>query len=151
MLNGPLGINFSEILIEIDTFSFKRMHLKMHRTSICVLTSVHLYGTVLSYSIYNCHTFQLNKHCISVSSRQYNRTSFAWWEYPSHRSVDMATVFTFLKYICSLTKYNQADFSQIYSMPYSFVMRFIVMVISSILGEFMKSIYPYCPGLIHWY
>ena len=28
-LTGPLGTNFSEILIEIDTFSFKKMHLKM--------------------------------------------------------------------------------------------------------------------------
>ena len=26
---GPLGTNFSEILIEIHTFSFKKMHLKM--------------------------------------------------------------------------------------------------------------------------
>ena len=26
---GPLGTNFSEILIEIRTFSFKKMHLKM--------------------------------------------------------------------------------------------------------------------------
>ena len=26
---GPLGTNFSEILIEINTFSFKKMHLKM--------------------------------------------------------------------------------------------------------------------------
>ena len=29
LLIGPLGINFSEILIEINTFLFKRMHLKM--------------------------------------------------------------------------------------------------------------------------
>ena len=28
-LIGPLGTNFSEILIEIQTFSFKKMHLKM--------------------------------------------------------------------------------------------------------------------------
>ena len=27
--NGPLGTNFSEILIRIQTFSFKKMHLKM--------------------------------------------------------------------------------------------------------------------------
>ena len=26
---GPLGTNFNEILIEIHTFSFKKMHLKM--------------------------------------------------------------------------------------------------------------------------
>ena len=29
MLIGPLGTNFSEILIEICTFSFQKMHLKM--------------------------------------------------------------------------------------------------------------------------
>ena len=29
MLIGPLGTNFSEILIRIQTFSFKKMHLKM--------------------------------------------------------------------------------------------------------------------------
>ena len=29
LLIGPLGTNFSEILIEIDTFSFKKIHLKM--------------------------------------------------------------------------------------------------------------------------
>ena len=29
LLIGPLGTNFSEILIEINTFSFKKIHLKM--------------------------------------------------------------------------------------------------------------------------
>ena len=29
LLIGPLGINFNEILIEIHTFSFKKMHIKM--------------------------------------------------------------------------------------------------------------------------
>ena len=29
LLIGPLGTNFSEIWIEIDTFTFKKMHLKM--------------------------------------------------------------------------------------------------------------------------
>ena len=29
LLIGPLGTNFSELLIEIQTFSFKKMHLKM--------------------------------------------------------------------------------------------------------------------------
>ena len=29
LLIGPLGTNFSEILIWIQTFSFKKMHLKM--------------------------------------------------------------------------------------------------------------------------
>ena len=29
LLNGPLGTTFSEILIEIQTFSLKKIHLKM--------------------------------------------------------------------------------------------------------------------------
>ena len=29
LLIGPLGTNFSEMLIESDTFSFKKIHLKM--------------------------------------------------------------------------------------------------------------------------
>ena len=29
LLIGPLGTNFTEIFIEIQTFSFKKMHLKM--------------------------------------------------------------------------------------------------------------------------
>ena len=29
LLNGPLGTNFSEILIDILTFSFKKMRLKV--------------------------------------------------------------------------------------------------------------------------
>ena len=29
LLIGPLGTNFSEILIAIETFSFKKMHLKI--------------------------------------------------------------------------------------------------------------------------
>ena len=29
LLSGPLGTNFSEILIKIETFSFKKMHVKM--------------------------------------------------------------------------------------------------------------------------
>ena len=35
LLIGPLGINFSEILIKIHTFSFKTMHLKMSSGKWC--------------------------------------------------------------------------------------------------------------------
>ena len=41
--NGPLGTNFSEILIKIHTFSFKKMHLKMlsgKRWSVCLSLNV---------------------------------------------------------------------------------------------------------------
>ena len=36
LLIGLLGVNFSEILIEIDTFSFKKMHLKMSSAKWCL-------------------------------------------------------------------------------------------------------------------
>ena len=49
LLIGPLGTNFSEILIEIHTFSFKKMHLKMSSgkwppfcLGLNVLISVHM-------------------------------------------------------------------------------------------------------------
>ena len=35
MLIGPLGTNFSQILIKINTMSFKKMHLKMSSDSCC--------------------------------------------------------------------------------------------------------------------
>ena len=35
LLIGPFGTNFSEILIEIRTFSFKKMHLKMSSAKCC--------------------------------------------------------------------------------------------------------------------
>ena len=36
LLIGPLGINISEILIEIYTISFKKMHLKMSSAQCCL-------------------------------------------------------------------------------------------------------------------
>ena len=39
LLIGPLGTNFTEILIEIDTFSFKKMHLKMSSGKIAAILS----------------------------------------------------------------------------------------------------------------
>ena len=35
LLIGPLGTNFSEILMGIQTFSFKKMHLKMLSAKWC--------------------------------------------------------------------------------------------------------------------
>ena len=56
---GYLGANFSEILIEIYTFSFKKIHLKMSskkRQPICfslhVLTLMLYYGNVLGNNFY---------------------------------------------------------------------------------------------------
>ena len=47
LLIVPLGTNFSEILIEILTFSFKKMHLKVSsakRRSFCLGLNMLIYG-----------------------------------------------------------------------------------------------------------
>ena len=49
LLIGRLGTNFSEILIEIQTFSLKKIHLKMSSAKCC---SFRLGLNVLTYSIH---------------------------------------------------------------------------------------------------
>ena len=39
LLIRPLGTNFNELLIEIQVFSFKKMHLKMSSQNVCHLVS----------------------------------------------------------------------------------------------------------------
>ena len=53
LLIGPLGTNFSEIFIEIQTFWFKKMHLKMSAAKwwpfclgLNVLTDVHMHRSM---------------------------------------------------------------------------------------------------------
>ena len=49
LLIGPLGTNFSEILIETDRFSFKKMHLKMPSAKwlpFCLGLNVLRYGRI---------------------------------------------------------------------------------------------------------
>ena len=46
LITGPLGTNFTEIWIEIQTFSFKKMHLKMlsakwHQFRLCLNVLIH--------------------------------------------------------------------------------------------------------------
>ena len=64
LLIGPLGTNFSEILIEIHTFSLKKMHLKMSaakcrpfclglnmlmRSAFTTYTMIYVHGFVVYY------------------------------------------------------------------------------------------------------
>ena len=52
LLIEPLGTNFSEIFIEIHTFSFKKMHLKMSSTKwrpFCLCLNELTHGLVTSY------------------------------------------------------------------------------------------------------
>ena len=57
LLIGPLAANFSEILIAIETFSFKKMHLKMlcgKCRPFCLglsVLSLHLYFAITNYVI----------------------------------------------------------------------------------------------------
>ena len=80
LLIGPLGTNFSEILIEIPMFSFKKMHLKVSAVKwrtfcsslnvlsattrdVWIIPSFQIYGYVLNVEhiscvIMNCHGHQ---------------------------------------------------------------------------------------------
>ena len=62
LLIGPLGTNFSEILIEIYTFSFKKMHMKMlsgkwwpscHGLNVSKKSGTYLFLTSISYCQYH--------------------------------------------------------------------------------------------------
>ena len=61
LLIGPLGTNFSEMLIEIHTFSFKKIHLKMSSgkwrpfcLGLNVLRSLHSIDESEQYGLYVC-------------------------------------------------------------------------------------------------
>ena len=58
LLIGPLRTNFSEMLIEIHTFSFKKMHLKMSSGKwwpFCLGLNVLMHTYVISSVCYICH------------------------------------------------------------------------------------------------
>ena len=58
LLIGPLGTNFSEILIEIYTFSFKKMYLKMSSGK-CRPFRLGLYVLIF---FFNCYLDRLHQH-----------------------------------------------------------------------------------------
>ena len=81
LLIGPLGTNFSEILIGIQTFSFKKMHLKMSSAKwrpSCLGLNVLNKGTYISlgnwfwsHGTYWCDRYRPSHpmtHCVRVSS-----------------------------------------------------------------------------------
>ena len=66
LLIGPLGTNFSEILIEIHTFSFKKMHLKMLSGKwrpFCLSLSV-LKIVVIAPLHHSCYRIQMQINCL---------------------------------------------------------------------------------------
>ena len=67
LLIGSLGTNFSEILIKIFTFSFKKMHLKLSSEFGSHLVSASM---CLKSIVAGQHTFIFHFHCITNFNNQ---------------------------------------------------------------------------------
>ena len=73
-LFGPLGSNFREVLIEIDIFSFKKMHLKLSSAkwgSFCLSLNVwrERTGRETVYSINSLPNGEARPHSVSLSAQ----------------------------------------------------------------------------------
>ena len=86
MLIVPLGTNFREILIEIQTFSFKKMRLKVSsakRRPFCLgLSELKLIVNLTlqsSYDLYECLHFQLAVPAELTIFSEYLMCVFIWW------------------------------------------------------------------------
>ena len=95
LLIGPLGTNFSEILITIETFSFKKMHLKILSAkwrAFCiglnVLTTFLLLRLWLSHCMYQCWLI------VNV---------FAWHTLKTGNVQDMNSWYSFKNTFCKIT------------------------------------------------
>ena len=73
LLIGPLGTNFSELLIEIHTFSFKKIHLKMSSGKwrpFCFglnVLNAHLIQERYGFAVPNNFSLMLNEyHCVHL-------------------------------------------------------------------------------------
>ena len=89
LLIGPLGTNFSEILIEILTFSFKKMRLKVlsaKRRPFCLGLNV------LTYQVMDIYDFMiiLNKLTHNQVQNQLNLI----WLYPQLNEVEAVVLVT---------------------------------------------------------
>ena len=70
LLIGPLGTNFSEILIGIQTFSFKKMHLKMASAKwrpSCLVLNVLSQGNPFVFPAWWCHSIRLQELIFKLS------------------------------------------------------------------------------------
>ena len=80
LLIGPLWTNFSEILIDIPTFSFKKMHLKMSSAKwrpCCLGLNVLSTTTSTPYQYYAClEPIQLSDYLFS--NNQLLKTHILW-------------------------------------------------------------------------
>ena len=88
LLIGPLGTNFSGILIEIHIFSFKKMHLKMSsgkwRPYCLVLNMLTHCGLVMPYSI-----IQFAKHWFRKWLAAWQHQAITCWLMLTHHQWDL--------------------------------------------------------------
>ena len=80
LLIGPLGTNFSEIFIEIHTFSFKKMHLKMSSSKwrpFCLGLNV-LRGLVCGVSFCGMPCYSVWGTCAVMYLNIYGSAILAW-------------------------------------------------------------------------
>ena len=79
LLIGPLGTNFSEILIEIHTFLFKKVHLKMSSGKwrpFCLCLNVLM--TLLICCVMKCYSLLSDSFPFPVFRQTYGSV-WSWW------------------------------------------------------------------------
>ena len=88
---GPLGINFSEILIEIHTFSLKKMHLKMSsakgrlfRLGLDVINSQETSHTSPSWASYGVSTVKIFEKIDGVKTASQCNEHTQQYEFSTH-------------------------------------------------------------------
>ena len=67
---GLLGTHFSQILIEIQTFSLKKMHLKISSVK---------WGYFVSTSMCRLNQMRNSRFCEVYMYHQKNKSCFSWW------------------------------------------------------------------------
>ena len=72
LLIGPLAINFSEILIKIHIFFFKKMHLKM--------LSGKRWPFVSASMCYKWHSHWTNEYCLQYCNHSKSAVTRKFWE-----------------------------------------------------------------------
>ena len=89
LLIGPLGINFSEIIIKINTFPFKKIHLKMSSVKQCLfslsLNELHWDGTgSFDMQIIEIIHHQWQESVYPTPSMPWLLKAW-WWKGPGHQ------------------------------------------------------------------
>ena len=114
LLFGPLGSYFCEILIEIDIFSFKKMHLKLSSAKwrpSCLGLNVLIGQQVISWTYKNwvhcCHVASISydESTIQVNLLVESGNTFRW--YPAKRALpDRALLAGYPRYMTSMVGFK---------------------------------------------